>query len=189
MKRAYGLFEVKDFDEDKGILSGVATSIRTDRMEDVVEPSGGQVKLPLIMLSQHDSKSPVGHVIEAKTRKDRIDVVAKMVNPNEARSQTVKERLLAAWDDVRLHLTRGFSIGFNPIDFEPIKDSYGYRFKIWEWLELSIVTIPANAEATIQTVKSLDTELRAASGQRKGIVRLDDHHRRVSRRSGVVYLD
>jgi hypothetical protein len=40
-------------------------------------------------------------------------------------------------------------------------------------MELSLVTIPANAEATITGIKSIDTQLRAASGQtRKSVVLL-----------------
>lgn len=191
MRKAYGLFEVKDFDEKKGIISGVATSITPDRMGDIVEPSGAKVSLPLILLSQHNPGKPVGHVIEAHPKKDRIDVVTRLVDPDEARSETVRERLLAAWDDVRLKLTRGFSIGFNPLESSRIKESFSYHFLSWEWLELSLVTIPANADATIQTVKSIDTEVRAASGQRTGVVTLDSETiRRASlKRPGVVYLD
>src|SRR5690606_34220323 len=61
-------------------------------------------------------------------------------------------------------LVRGLSIGFRGLDVEEIKGSWSLRFKEWEWLELSAVTIPANAEATIQAIKSIDSELRAASG-------------------------
>jgi hypothetical protein len=35
----------------------------------------------------------------------------------------------------------------------------------WLWLELSAVTIAANQSASIQTIKSLDTQQRAATGQ------------------------
>lgn len=191
MKRAYGLFEVKDFDDKRGIVSGVATSITPDRLGDIVEPSGAKFNLPLILLSQHNPGSPVGHVIEAKTRKDRIDVVTQLVDPDMARSQTVKERLLAAWDDVKLNLTRGFSIGFSPLESARIKDSYSYHFLEWEWLELSLVTIPANADASIQTVKSIDTQVRTATGQRSGVVTLDPEtiRRDSLKRSGVVYID
>jgi len=32
----------------------------------------------------------------------------------------------------------------------------GWNIKQWEWLELSLVTIPANSEAVISAVKSAD---------------------------------
>ena len=47
---------------------------------------------------------------------------------------------------------------------EATKGSRSLRFKEWEWLELSAVTIPANAEASIQSVKKFDTDQKAASG-------------------------
>ena len=58
---------------------------------------------------------------------------------------------------------KGLSIGFRPIEYAYI-DEGGVRFTKWEWYELSVVTVPANAEGTIQTVKSIDERLRAASG-------------------------
>jgi hypothetical protein len=60
-----------------------------------------------------------------------------------------------AWKQIKAGLVRGLSIGFRPLDLEPLKGG-GYRFKKWEWFELSAVTIPAQAEATISAVKALD---------------------------------
>ena len=187
MNRAYSLFEIKAFDDEKRELDGVATTPTPDRLGDVVEPKGAVFKLPLPLLWQHMSDKPIGHVTSAKVTNSGISIRAKLVKTDEP--GTLKDRLDEAWQSLKLGLVRGLSIGFSPLEQAQIKDTYSYRFLSWEWLELSAVTVPANSEATIQTVKSLDTELRAASGQRKGIVRLDDHHRRVSRRSGVVYLD
>ncbi len=56
------------------------------------------------------------------------------------------------------------SIGFNPLEYSWM-DEGGMRFIQSEVLELSLVTIPANAEATINTIRSIDRKLRAASGQ------------------------
>jgi hypothetical protein len=48
---------------------------------------------------------------------------------------------------------------------EQIPNSWGVIFEKWEWLELSAVTIPANADASIQTIKQYDAEaLKAATG-------------------------
>jgi phage head maturation protease len=69
-----------------------------------------------------------------------------------------------AWQSVRNNLVRAVSIGFRPIEHEVMKDG-GYRFKSWEWLELSLVTVPAQAEATITNIRSLDREQLAASGR------------------------
>jgi hypothetical protein len=42
----------------------------------------------------------------------------------------------------------------------------GIHFKEWEWMELSLVTIPANSEAIISAVKSIDQTHLPASGLR-----------------------
>jgi HK97 family phage prohead protease len=172
-------------------MEGIATTPTPDRMGDIVEPKGAVFKLPIPLLWQHLSSDPVGEVVAAKARSDGIPVRAKIFNADRFKSTVIRERLLEAWESVTTGLVKGFSIGFNPIaDPEPIKGTYSYRFTSWEWLELSLVTIPANSEATIQTVKSFDAEWQVASDQRRGIVRLDpDLLRRASRsRKGAVYL-
>jgi hypothetical protein len=57
------------------------------------------------------------------------------------------------------------SIGFRALKdaVEPIKGG-GFRFKEWEWMELSLVTIPANSEAVISTIKSIDSKHLPATG-------------------------
>jgi hypothetical protein len=84
---------------------------------------------------------------------------------------------------------RSLSIGFKPLESEPIKGTYSEHFKTWEWLELSPVTIPANMEGQIHAVKNIDRQQRAAFDQRSGVVFLDPSTRRVCRKEGVVYLD
>ncbi len=79
---------------------------------------------------------------------------------------TLKERLDVARAEMKAGLVRGLSIGFSNLESEPIKGTYGLRFTKWDWMELSAVTIPANAEASIQTIKSIDTRHLAASGKK-----------------------
>jgi hypothetical protein len=126
-----------------------------------------------------------------KGYEQRHSYQGKAGEPYDGAPQSWADRLNEAWADLKTGLVRGFSIGFNPLEQAQIKDTFSYRYTSWEWLELSPVTIPANAEATIQTVKSIDTELRVASDQRRGVVVLDqDTIRRVRRpKSGVIYLD
>lgn len=188
MKRAYSLFQVKAFDDESREIEGIATTPTPDRMGDIVEPKGAVFKLPIPLLWQHDALKPIGNVISAKVTSNGISIKAKFAALSEA--GVLKDRLDEAWQSVKIGLVRGLSIGFSALEAEPIKNTMSYRFKNWEWLELSAVTIPANAEANIQTVKSIDTELRAASGQeRKGVVWLGDTLRRVSREHpGAYYL-
>lgn len=173
LKRAYSLFEVKSVDEESRTLEGIATTPAPDRLGDIVEPEGAKFSLPLPLLWQHDSTQPIGHVLAAKVSKDGITVKAQFARIDEP--GPLKARLDEAWQSVKAGLVRGFSIGFRAIESARIKDTWSEHFLKWDWLELSCVTIPANAEATITAVKSIDQQLRAASGERRlPVVRIDN---------------
>ena len=62
-----------------------------------------------------------------------------------------------AWQSVKAKLVRGVSIGFRALGYEPL-ESGGLKFTETEIYELSLVTIPANASATIQTIKAMDAK-------------------------------
>lgn len=172
LKRAYSLLEIKAIDEEKREISGIASTPTTDRAGDIVEPNGAEFTLPIPLLSQHDSRKPIGHVLRAKVTKAGIEIFAKLVKPDADAPQSWADRLNEAWADIKSGLVRGLSIGFKPTESARIEGTYGYRYIRWLWLELSSVTIPANGEATITSIKSFDTALRAASGQkqRSGVV-------------------
>jgi HK97 family phage prohead protease len=160
MNRAYSLLTVKRVSEDERLIEGIASTPEPDRMGDVVEPKGAQFKLPLPLLMHHDSRQPVGHVLSAKVTNDGIDVTARIIKFDEP--GRLKERLDEAWHTVKSGLINGLSIGFRAIERSYIEDTSSIRFTAWEWLELSIVSVPANSEASITTVRSLCD--RAASG-------------------------
>lgn len=189
MKRAYSVLDIKSFDDEKREIEGIATTPTPDGYGDIVEPKGAEFNLPIPFLWQHDSAKPIGHVTKAKVTKDGIDVAIKLVKSTEP--GILRDRLEEAWQSIKLGLVRGLSIGFSSKEHSFIEGTGGIHFIKWLWHELSAVTIPANSEASIQTIKSIDTELRVASDQRKGVVRLDrESLRRVRRsKSGVVYLD
>lgn len=156
--RAYSLLTIKSLDEDEGVIRGIATTPAPDRMGDVVDPAGAEYSLPLPLLWQHDSGAPIGQVTEAKVTKNGIEIVATV-------ARGVSDEIDKAWTLIKAGLVRGLSIGFRGLDVEQIPNSWGVRFKSWEWLELSAVTIPANAEASITTLKSIVSEQKAASGR------------------------
>src|SRR5262245_26564498 len=168
MNRAYSILTVKTVDDEAREITGMATTPAPDRLEDVVEPEGAQFKLPLPLLWQHDSGQPIGQVTHAKVSKAGIEIVAKI-------AKGVTAEIDRCWALIKAGLVPGLSIGFKPIEHEYIKETKGIRFTKWDFLELSAVTIPANAECTIATVKhafreggrSIDTALRAAPGQAK----------------------
>ena len=158
LNRAYSLLEIKQVNEDARQITGMATTPMPDRLEDVVEPAGAQFKLPIPLLWQHDSHQPIGQVTAAKVTKTGIEIVAKI-------AKGVTDEIDRQWKLIKAGLVPGLSIGFIPIEHEIIPKTKGVRFIKWDWLELSTVTVPANTEATIATIKSLDIAQRAASGQ------------------------
>jgi HK97 family phage major capsid protein/HK97 family phage prohead protease len=173
LSRAYSLIEIKSLEEETRSIRGVATTPSPDRLGDIVEPLGVSFKSPLPLLWQHKHDQPVGHVWFDKPTKAGITFraeLAKIAEPGRLR-----DRLEDAWQHLKANLVRAVSIGFMPRDSEPInpKEPWGaLRFLKSEVLELSLVTIPANEDATITQVKSIDEALRAASGHERRIVYL-----------------
>ncbi len=157
--RAYALLNVKAVDTERRTISGIATTPTPDRMGDIIEPLGINFKNPLPLLLYHDSKQPVGKTKFKKPTKDGVEFEATIATIDEP--GTLKNRVDEAWQSVREGLIQGVSIGFRPIEMSYMDDG-GIRFMETEVVELSLVAIPANADATILSVKSLD---QAASGR------------------------
>jgi HK97 family phage prohead protease/HK97 family phage major capsid protein len=154
LRRAYSIIKIKSVDAEQRILTGIATTPSTDSYGDVVESDGAEYTLPIPLLWQHDSRSPIGNVIAAKTTKDGIEIkaqIAKVAEPG-----MLKDRLDMAWQSMREGLVTGLSIGFRSLEETYDKVTGGFRFIRWAWVELSAVTIPANADCTIQMIRSLD---------------------------------
>lgn len=128
---------------DRRIIRGWATTPQTDRMGDVVEPRGAQYRLPFPLLWNHDHSKPVGKVTGAEVTDDGIRIVAEV-----ARGLEEADRV---WALVSAGLVESMSIGFRSHKSERL-GSGGLRFTSYEILELSLVTIPANANAVIQNV-------------------------------------
>ena len=162
MNRAYSVLQVRSVDEDARVIRGIATTPSPDRMGDVVEPLGVSFKNPMPLLWQHNHSQPVGTVKFDKPTKDGITFEASVAIIDEP--GVLKDRVDEAWQSVKAGLVRAVSIGFRSLEHTVMKDG-GWRFIKSEVLELSLVTIPANADATITAIKSIDTELRAASGR------------------------
>lgn len=165
MERFYSTLEIKAIDDTRRRFSGIASTPSTDRVGDIVEPKGAQFKLPVPLLWQHDAKDPIGWITSAKVTSKGIEVEGEVARFDE--DGPLKDRLTHAWQMLKSKLVRGLSIGFNSLEAARIEGSYGMRFTKWEWLELSAVTIPANQDASITAIKSIDASLLAATG-RKG---------------------
>jgi HK97 family phage prohead protease len=152
IERAYSLLEVKSISEDSRTLSGMATTPETDRMGDIVDPMGAKFAAELPLLWQHQHDKPVGTATFGKATKNGIPFTASL--PVIAEAGPLKDLVDMAWQAVKAKLVRGVSIGFRALEYSFMDDG-GIRFMETEIYELSLVTIPANAGATIQTIKAL----------------------------------
>lgn len=155
MSKAYSVMTVKSYteNEEERIIKGIASTPRPDRDNDIVESKGATFSLPLPLLWQHDSNSPIGEVIEATVTDKGIEFTARIVKIEE--EGRLKNRIDEAWQSIKSGLVKCVSVGFKALEYDYIKDSYGIHIKSWEMYEISVVTIPANADAIINSVKQI----------------------------------
>ncbi len=137
-------------------------------MDDVVAPEGATFALPISFLAYHDSRLPIGEISVVNVTAAGISIEAEVPSEADVRAANgALDYINTAWQQIKLRLIRGLSIGFRPLEWEPIKGSNGFLFKKWEWLELSAVAIPAQPDATIETIKAFaHRSAAAASGNR-----------------------
>lgn len=162
MNRAYSVLEIKAIDDEQRVITGIATTPEPDRVGDIVEPMGAKFKNPLPLLWQHQHDKPVGTVIFDKPTAKGIGFTATL--PVIPEAGALKDLVDMAWQSVKAKLVRGVSIGFRSLEHS-FTDTGGVKFSAIELLELSLVSVPANASATIQTIKSIDAPVLAALGK------------------------
>lgn len=146
MQKAFSEITIKSVDDEQGIITGLASTPAPDRVGDIVESNGIEAKFPLPLLWQHSHDAPIGHVLSATVTPAGYEIVAQVMKDA---SVAISER----WNLIKNGLVRGLSIGFRPLKSEPIER--GNRFLSVELLEISAVTVPANAGASITSVKSI----------------------------------
>lgn len=196
-ERAYATLVIKAMQEDgrKRRFSGVATTPTADRVGDIVEPKGAQFKLPVPLLWQHRQDQPIGWIRAAKVSDGGVDVECEVATIDEPGK--LKDRIDEAWQSIKANLVQGLSIGFKPVESARIGESFSYRYLKWLWLELSAVTVPANMDCSITSIKSADQAIRRAALGAGRVVRLDPAPAASGtnlpgdsglRRKGVVYL-
>lgn len=159
--RAYAILDVKAVDERERTIRGMATTPAVDRVGDIIDPLGVKFNNPMPFLWQHFHDEPIGTVEFEKPTSKGVGFVAKL--PLIEEMGTLRERIEEAWQSIKHGLVRAVSIGFRPLEYAFI-DGGGIRYDEVEVYELSAVTIPANSEALITSVKSIDAALRAAAG-------------------------
>lgn len=153
VERAYSFLEIKGLDEDQRVITGMATTPETDRVGDIVESMGAKFAAEIPLLWSHKHDSPVGIAELGKPSKKGIPFKAIIAKIDE--DGPLKQLTDMAWQAVKARIVRAVSIGFKPIKYDIMSEG-GLRFLETEIYELSLVSVPANAGATIQTIKALD---------------------------------
>jgi HK97 family phage prohead protease len=157
--RAYALIDGRSFNEGKRQITGIATSPSVDRMGDIIVPEGVQVAKDIPLFLYHDSEKTVGRAKLHKATKNGIPFEASLPIVEEA--GTLKDRVDEAWQMLGYGLITAVSIGFRVIGdgYEMLKGG-GIKFLATEVLELSLVPVPAQPDAVIQSIKSADPAAR-----------------------------
>lgn len=127
-------------------IEGYATTPQEDRQGDVVEPRGAQFALPIPLLFQHKHDEPIGAVTHATVSEKGIRIRARL-SVGVAKAEEV-------WTLVKDGVLTAVSIGFRVLDQKP-HGSRGLRITSWEWLECSVVSVPANPGALISVAKCM----------------------------------
>lgn len=189
--KAYSLLEVKDAQDDRRVIRGIATSPRPDRVGDIVESSGVHAAADIPLFLYHDHQKTVGRAKLGKAGPDGVPFEATL--PTVAEPGRLRDRVEEAWQMLRYGLIRAVSIGFRPVGdkYELLKTG-GLRFLETEVFELSLVPVPAQPDAVITALKAFDPAARerllkeirtadhaarAATGPARGAVLLAPTHR------------
>lgn len=136
-------------------LEFVLSDATVDRYGDIVEPSGWDLrnfKKNPIALFGHSSSFPIGTWENVRVEGNRL--VARLKLAARGTSARIDELISL----VEQGILRAVSVGFRPLEAEPIDKNKPYgaqRFKKQELLETSLVSVPANP-AAVALAKSLN---------------------------------
>lgn len=163
-------FEIQERSAKDRTIVGTITTGAVDRYREVVDPDGAMLenyrKNPVVLLNHNSYMPPIGKNLWIKQGEGGL--VAK----TQFSDTTEGSDIFALYDQ---GFMKAWSIGFIPKKWEDGDVSVtGYRrkFTLWELLEYSAVTIPANPEAlsnALQCVESrmLREAIEAKSGEIK----------------------
>jgi uncharacterized protein len=144
-----------DSSGETGVFEGLASTTGRDRHGDVMERgcfsqsiealNSGQRRIPLLL--EHNLQEQIGGINTAAETDEGLYVTGQIV-PGTAAADRV--HALAKANAVSL------SVGFVPLEHEPMADGRGHRIKRVDLMEISAVSSPANRESRILAIKNLD---------------------------------
>lgn len=147
-------------DNEERTFTAVLTSNALDRDFEILLPDGinksEYMNNPVILLSHNQKELPIGKV--KSIRKQGDNLIAKGVIAEGVRVAD------EAWQLIKNGFLKGISIGFSileqrnptPQDIKRFGKDIRRVISKYKLLEISVVSIPANQEALITGVKSLD---------------------------------
>jgi len=160
---AHAILDVKSANGTTRRISGIATTPTPDRAGDILEPHGATFTNPIPLLLHHDKERPIGRVTlyPATAAGIAFDAVIPFIEE----PGPLRDRIDEAWQSIKAGLITGVSVGYRILEHGAQRLASGAaHLTRTEICELSLVTVPANMHATIQTIKSLDASYLAASG-------------------------
>lgn len=149
-------FQVKSIAKAAGsddcIVEGYANTSSKDRVGDVVLPKAFEKSLPTylknpVLLANHDWNDPCGKVIHAEITEKGLYIKARISNTREDIKTLIREGCLST-----------FSIGYNEVDTDYNEETKTKYIKELELLEISVVTVPANIEASFTVADTKQEE-------------------------------
>jgi HK97 family phage prohead protease len=148
-------FRIKTVSEDKESITieGFANTTNKDRAGDVILEEawtkGGMDNFMInpIVLAFHNHERPIGEVVEYSINNEGLRVVAEISKAAGDVYNLVMQGILKA-----------FSVGFRVKDADYDSDTDIFVIKDLELYELSVVSIPANAESIFSVKKSFKDE-------------------------------
>jgi HK97 family phage prohead protease len=152
LEKSFSSITIKAFDEEKRELEGMASTPAVDRVGDIVEPLGLTFQKDAPLLLNHDHAQPVGTVTFGEPTLRGLPFKAKIAKVSTP--GVVKQRTDEAWDSVKSGIIKSVSIGFRARASKALSNG-GTHFTAADVHELSLVSVPANPQATITAFKSI----------------------------------
>ena len=145
--------EVKEIGEDTIIISGYANTTSKDRVGDVIKEEawtkGGldnYLKNPIV-LAYHDPAQPIGEVVDYGVNNKGLHVIAE-----------ISKAAGNVYELIKANVLKAFSVGFVVKDADYDTETDIFVIKDLELYELSVVSIPANADSIFSVAKSFENE-------------------------------
>jgi len=154
-------FEIKEQTVDKQEFTAIISTSDVDLDDEVMLPDGlnmKEFKKNPIILFNHNKDLPIGKALSI--RKSGNGMIAK------AKLGENIDRINDIWKLVKQGILKGISVGFiaNEIRIPTPQDIKLFGKKVkrviskWTLLEVSVVSVPANQNALIQSCKSLNID-------------------------------